>query len=155
MCYQGNFLKKLLWDEVFLDRFNGLLIYETKGSRSRLYDGIRSQTLSHRSRFFVFKLASFVLSRILTYIGKFKTITVDESIKFLHGLILVVLDGFRLFQIILGRFGTMAPRGHVFQSNFFTSTADIFYFNVFFHFNFFLLSTFLFTSNFFDFQFLF
>ena len=81
----------------FLDRFNGLLIYGAKGSRSRLYHGIRSQTPSHRSRFFVFKLASFVLNRILTCIGKFKTINVDESIKFLRWLFLVVLNGFRLF----------------------------------------------------------
>ena len=52
---------------------------------------------------------------------------------------------------------TMAPRGHLFHSNCFTSTTDIFYFCKFpfFHFqpfftsNFFFTSTFFFTSNFF------
>ena len=46
---------------------------------------------------FVFKLVSLVLKQVLTCIRKPKTNTFDNSIKFLHWLFLVVLDGFRSF----------------------------------------------------------
>ena len=46
---------------------------------------------------FVFKLASLALKQVPTCIRKPKTNTFDKSIKFLHWLFLVVLDGFRMF----------------------------------------------------------
>ena len=52
---------------------------------------------------FVFKLASLALKQVPTYIRKPKTNTFDKSIKFLHWF-LVVLDGFRLFEVVLDHF---------------------------------------------------
>ena len=46
---------------------------------------------------FVFQLASLILKQVPTCIQKPKTNTFDKSIKFLHWLFLVVLDGFELF----------------------------------------------------------
>ena len=46
---------------------------------------------------FVFKSASLVLRQVPTCIRKPKTNTYDKSIKFLHLLFLVVLDGARSF----------------------------------------------------------
>ena len=58
-----------------------------------------------------FKSASLALKQVPTCIRKPKTNTFDKSIKFLHWLFLVVLDGlrsffdrFRSFLIVLGRF---------------------------------------------------
>ena len=45
------FEKHLRVTALLLDFFNGLLLHETKGSRSGLYDGVRLQGLSHRSSF--------------------------------------------------------------------------------------------------------
>ena len=56
---------------------------------------------------FVFKSASVVLKQVPTCIRKPKTNTFDKSIKFLHWLSLVFLDGFRSFQAVLGRFGSL------------------------------------------------
>ena len=53
---------------------------------------------------FVFKPASLVLKQVPTCIRKPNTNTFDKSIKFLHLLFLVVLDGFRSFQMVLSRF---------------------------------------------------
>ena len=57
---------------------------------------------------FVFKLASLALKQVSNCIQKPKTNTFGKLIKFLyqllHGLFLVVLDGFRSFQMVLGRF---------------------------------------------------
>ena len=46
---------------------------------------------------FVFKSASLALKQVPTCIREPKTNTFDKSIKFLHWLVLVVLDGFRSF----------------------------------------------------------
>ena len=46
---------------------------------------------------FVFKAASLVLKQVPTCIRKLNTNTFNKSIKFLHWLFLVVLDGFRSF----------------------------------------------------------
>ena len=53
---------------------------------------------------FVFKLASLTLKQVPTCIRKPKTKTFDNSIKYLHWLFLVVLDSFRSFSMVLGRF---------------------------------------------------
>ena len=74
--------------------FNGSMLQGPKSSRSKLYDSVRLQGLSHRSRFFVFKSISLVLNQVPTYVRKPKTNTFDDSIKFLF---LDVLDGFRTF----------------------------------------------------------
>ena len=59
---------------------------------------------------FVFKLASLALKQGPTCIREPKTNTFDKSIKFLHWLFLVVLDGFRSlldrfrsFKVVLAR----------------------------------------------------
>ena len=46
---------------------------------------------------FVSKSASLTLKQVPTCIRKPKTNTFDKSIKFVHWLFLIVLDGFRLF----------------------------------------------------------
>ena len=52
---------------------------------------------------FVFKSASLALKQVLTCIKKPKTNTLDDkSIKLLHWLFFVVLDGFRPFWMVLG-----------------------------------------------------
>ena len=53
---------------------------------------------------FVFKSATLVLKWVPTCIWKLKTNAFDKSIKFLHWLFLVVLDGFRSFEMVLDRF---------------------------------------------------
>ena len=53
---------------------------------------------------FVFKSESLVLKQVPTCIRKLKTNTFDKSIKFLQWLFLVVLNGFRSFQMLLGHF---------------------------------------------------
>ena len=57
---------------------------------------------------FVFNLASLALKQVSNCIQKPKTNTFGKLIKFLyqllHGLFLVVLDGFRSFQMVSGRF---------------------------------------------------
>ena len=40
---------KNICERLLFDFFNGSLLHRTKGSRSRLYDGVRLQGLSHRS----------------------------------------------------------------------------------------------------------
>ena len=40
---------KSICERLLFDFFNGSLLHRTKGSRSRLYDGVRLQGLSHRS----------------------------------------------------------------------------------------------------------
>ena len=42
---------KNICERLLFDFFNGSLLHRTKGSRSRLYDGVRLQGLSHRSSF--------------------------------------------------------------------------------------------------------
>ena len=87
-----NILKRLLFNFC-----NGWLLYRPKLLRSRFYAGFRLQGSTYRSKFFVFKSASLVLKRFPTCIQKPKTYTFDKSIKFLHWLFLVILDGFRSF----------------------------------------------------------
>ena len=53
---------------------------------------------------FIFKSAFLVLKQVPTCVRKPKTNTFDKSIKFLYWLFLITLDGFRLFQMVLGRF---------------------------------------------------
>ena len=103
-CFPVNLVKSLrllvsknICERLLFDCFNGSLLHGPKGSRSRLHDRVWLQGLSHRSSFFVFKSGSLVLNQVLTCVLKCKTITFDESIKFLHWLFLVVLDGFRSF----------------------------------------------------------
>ena len=50
---------------------------------------------------FVFKSTSLVLKQVPTCIRKPKTNIFDKSIRFLHWLFLVVLDGFKSFQMVL------------------------------------------------------
>ena len=49
------------------------------------------------------QLLSFVLNRVPTCVGKCKTITSDESIKFFWLSLLVIFGRFRLFLVVLGR----------------------------------------------------
>ena len=64
---------------------------------------------------FVFKSTSLALIQVPTCIRKLKTNTFDKSIKFLYWLFLVVLDGFRSFQMVLGRFRSFLDRFRSFQ----------------------------------------
>ena len=103
-CFPVNIAKfsrllisKNICQRLLFDCFNGSLLHEPKGSRSRLYDGVRLQSLSQRSSFLFFKSASLVLNGVPTCDRKSKTITFHESIKFFYWLFLVVLDGFRSF----------------------------------------------------------
>ena len=59
---------------------------------------------------FAFKSASLVLKQVPTCIRKPKTNTSDKSIKFLHWLFFVILDGFRSFQMVLGHFRLFLDR---------------------------------------------
>ena len=61
---------------------------------------------------FVFKSASLVLNQVSTCT---QTNTFDDSVKCLHWLFLVILDGFSLFQMALGRFGLILERSRSFQ----------------------------------------
>ena len=89
-------ISKNICKRLFFNFFNGSLLHGPKGLRSRLYDGVRLQGPSHRSSF-CFKSASLVLKQVPTCIQESKTNTFDKSIKFLHWLFLVILDGFRSF----------------------------------------------------------
>ena len=84
--------------QLFFGSFNGSLLDRSQGSRSRLHNCIRLQGPSHRSSF------QLQVNSLSTYFLKPKTNTVDESVKFLHRLFLVVLDVFRSIQMVLGRF---------------------------------------------------
>ena len=53
---------------------------------------------------FVFKSASLPLKQVPTCIREPTTNTFDKSVKFLHWLVLVVLDGFRSFYMVLRHF---------------------------------------------------
>ena len=53
---------------------------------------------------FVFKSASLVLKQVPTCIRKLKTNIFDKSIKFLHCLVLVVLDVFSSFYVVFRSF---------------------------------------------------
>ena len=52
----------------------------------------------------VFKSASLVLKQVPTCIRILKTNIFDKSIKFLHWLVLVVLDVFRSFYVVFRSF---------------------------------------------------
>ena len=64
---------------------------------------------------FVFNSASLALKQVPTSIRKPKTNTTDKSIKFLHWLLLVVLDSFRSFQMVFGCFRSFLGRFRSFQ----------------------------------------
>ena len=52
---------------------------------------------------FVFRSTSLVLKQVPTCIPKPEKNTFDTSVKFLHQLFFVVLDGIKSFQMVLGR----------------------------------------------------
>ena len=79
-------ISKNIWERLLIDCFNGSLLHEPKGTRSRLYDAFRHEDPSHMSRFFVFKSVSLVLNRAPICVPKRNTNTFDESIKFLDWL---------------------------------------------------------------------
>ena len=61
-CFPVNIAKflillisKIFGERLLFDFFSGFLLHRPKGSRSRLYDGVRLQNLIHRSSFFVIK----------------------------------------------------------------------------------------------------
>ena len=106
-----NICKRLLFNFS-----NGSLFHGPKGLK-----GLDSMTASgFRVRatglVFVFKSASLVLKHVPTCIRKPKTKnTFHKSIKFLHLLFLVILDGLKSFQIVLGCFSsflTLVSTGH-------------------------------------------
>ena len=101
-CFRVNIAKflrlaisKNICELLLFACFNGSLLHGPKGSRSKLYDGVRLQDPSQRSVFF-FKSASLVLNRVPTYVRKPKTNNSDELIKFLYGY-------FWSFEMVLGR----------------------------------------------------
>ena len=101
-CFPVNIAKflillnsKNICERLLFDFFNGSLLHRPKGSRFRLYDGVRLQGPTHRSSFLF--LNWYEPSPSPTCVRKFKTNTFDESIKFLYWLFLVVLDGFSSF----------------------------------------------------------
>ena len=104
-CFPVNIVKflrliilKSILKRLLLDCFNGSLLHRPKTSRSILYDSVRLQGPSNRSKLFVSKSASLVLNRVPVCVGKPKMNTFDESlIKFLNWFFLVVLDSFRSF----------------------------------------------------------
>ena len=91
------FISKSICERLLFDFFNGSLLHGPKGSRSRLYDGVRLQGLRHKSSFLFLSWHEPSPSPPPTCVRKSKTNTFDESIKFLYWLFLVVLDGFRSF----------------------------------------------------------
>ena len=110
-CFPVNIAKflrlpisKIICDRLLWTVFNGSLSHGSKGSRFKLYDVVRIQDPSHRPSFFVFKSASFVLNRVPISVWKPKKNTFDKSIKFLNCLFLVVVDGFRLFEVVFRSF---------------------------------------------------
>ena len=86
-----NICKRLLFDF-----FNSSLLHEPKGSRSSSYDGVRLQSLSHRTRFLLLSWHKPSPSPRPAF-ENLRRIAFDEPIKFLHWLFFVVLDGFRSF----------------------------------------------------------
>ena len=91
----AKFLKQLpilknICERLLFDCFNGSLLHGPKGSISGLYDGVRLQGPSHRSRFFVSKSASLMLNGVPTCVQK--PTTFNESIKFFR---LVIFGHFR------------------------------------------------------------
>ena len=74
-------ISKNICKRLFFNFFNGSLLHGPKVLRSRLYDGVRLQGPSHRSR-------SLVLKQVPTCIQDTKTNTFDKSNTF---------DGFRSF----------------------------------------------------------
>ena len=105
-CFPVNIAKflmlpilKNIHKRMLFNFFNGSLLHEPKGLRSRLYDGTRLQGLV-----FVFNSTSLILKQVPTCIQKPKANAIDKSVKFLHWLFLViqmVLGRFRWFQIDL------------------------------------------------------
>ena len=86
-----NICKRLLFDF-----FNSPLLHEPKGSRSRLYDGVRLQGLSHKTRFLFLSWNEQSPSPGPAF-ENLRRIAFDDPIKFLYGLFFVVLDGFSSF----------------------------------------------------------
>ena len=80
----GGFLIFSIVDCYMDLKVEGLDFMTASGSRVRVTDLV-----------LVFKSASLVLKRVPTCIQKHKINTFGKSIKFLHWLFLVVLDGFR------------------------------------------------------------
>ena len=98
---------------LFFNFFNGSLLHGPKGLRSRLYQSVRLQGLSHRSSF-VFKSAPLILKQVPICIRKLKTNTFDKSIKFWHWL-QIVSGCFRCLWVILGHFQIALGRFRSFQ----------------------------------------
>ena len=83
-------ISKNICQRLLFDFFNGSLLHGTKGSRSRLYDGVRLQGLSHSSSFLFLSWHKPSPSTGPAFENL-------RRIKFLYWLFLVVLDGFRSF----------------------------------------------------------
>ena len=98
-CFPENIAKflillilEIICERLLFDFFNGSLLHRPKGLRSRLYDGVRLQGLTHRSSFLFLSWYEQNPSPRPAFENTF-----DESIKFLYWLFLVVvLDGFNL-----------------------------------------------------------
>ena len=84
------FILKNICERLLFDIFNGSPLHGPKGSRSRLYDGVRLQGLSHRSSFLF-------LSWHKPSSSPGPTFENLRPIKFLYWLFLVILDGFTSF----------------------------------------------------------
>ena len=86
-CFPVNIAKflillisKNICERLLFDFFNGSLLHGPKGSRSRLYDGVRLQGLSHRSSFLFLSWHLSSLTESPTCVRKSKTNTFLEPI---------------------------------------------------------------------------
>ena len=74
------FIPKNICEQLLFECFNGSLLHGPKGSRSRLYDGVRLQGLSHRSSFLFLSWHLSSLTESPTCVRKSKTNTFLEPI---------------------------------------------------------------------------
>ena len=88
-------ISKIIGERQLFYFFNSSLLHWPKGSRSRLYDGVGLQGLTHRSSFLFLSYHEQVNPP--TCIRKSKRNTFDESVMFLYWSFLVVLPGFTSF----------------------------------------------------------
>ena len=70
-------ISEIICERLLFDFYNGSLLHRTKGSRSRLYDGLRLQGLTHRSSFLFLSLCEPspfripLMNQLSFYIGYF------------------------------------------------------------------------------------
>ena len=104
-CEYCKVFSKIIGERLLFYFFNGSLLHWPKGSRSRLYDGVGLQGLTHRSSFLFLSWHEQVNPP--TCVRKSKRNTFDESVVFIlviFGLITWYYLVFRSSQVVLGCF---------------------------------------------------